>query len=215
MEKYTALVIGASGATGKALVQQLLTDDDCKLVRVFVRNTPPYQHEKLESVIIDFDKIENWHHQIKGDVLFSALGTTLKQAGGKEAQYKIDFTYQYNFAKMAAANQVAQYVLVSSVGASENAIMFYPKMKGALEEAVKELSFKNIHIFQPGILDRGVDDGRFFENLAVKVFKGLNAIGLLKSQKPIPVKTLAKAMITCIKANPTKAINYYKASDIF
>ncbi len=215
MENYTALVLGATGATGIALVRQLILDEACKTIKVFVRKPFPFQHVKLEAIIIDFDKMDNWSHQIKGDVLYSALGTTLKQAGSKDKQYTIDFTYQYNFAKLAAANQVGQYVLVSSLGASKSSLMFYPKMKGELEEEIKLLSFKTVHIFQPGILERNIEDGRFFENLAVKLFKGLNSIGLLKSQKPMPVATLAKAMMQVTKLQQTPKINFYKGVAIF
>ncbi len=215
MEKYTALVIGATGATGKVLVEQLIKDSDCRLIKVFVRKKLSFENHKLEQIITDFEQLQNRSEDIQGDVLFSALGTTLKQAGSKEAQYKVDFTYQYDFAKIASANGVIQYVLISSSGASANAFMFYPKMKGELEEAVKKLPFKTIHIFQPGMLKRNMDDGRFFEKLAVKVFEGLNNIGMLLSQKPMPVATLAKAMISSIRLKHNKAFYYYKGAAIF
>ena len=65
--------------------------------------------------------------------MFSALGTTKKDAGGKDQQYEIDYTYQYKFAKIAAENGVGQFSLVSSVGANAKSSFFYPKIKGALE----------------------------------------------------------------------------------
>jgi hypothetical protein len=49
------------------------------------------QHKKLKVYIIDFDKPNQWKHLVKGDVLFSCLGTTLKAAGSKQAQWKIDY----------------------------------------------------------------------------------------------------------------------------
>lgn len=73
---------------------------------------------------------------MRSDVLFSALGTTLKQAGGKEDQDRIDYTYQYEAAAAAARNGVSQYVLVSSSGANPKSGIFYPRMKGELEDAV-------------------------------------------------------------------------------
>ena len=92
----TAIVIGATGLVGSELVQQLLDDERFSLVKIFVRRSFGKQHPKLEEHIIDFDKIHEWGHLVSGDVLFSALGTTLKQAGGKEAQYRIDYNYQYD-----------------------------------------------------------------------------------------------------------------------
>jgi aspartate-semialdehyde dehydrogenase len=91
--KKTALVIGATGLVGNELVHQLLADDRFGAVLVFVRRSMGISHSKLQEFIINFDEPQNWSHLVKGDVLFSALGTTLKKAGSKEAQYKIDHDY--------------------------------------------------------------------------------------------------------------------------
>src|SRR5689334_5676279 len=101
MDGRTAMVIGATGLVGSHLVQLLLHDDRFAVVKIFARRSTGIQHPKLQERIIDFDHPERWKHLITGDVLFSALGTTLKTAGSKEAQYKIDHTYQFNVAKAA------------------------------------------------------------------------------------------------------------------
>ena len=79
-----ALVIGATGATGKDLVDQLLNDQDYKEVEVFVRNPLNIENSKLTTHIVDFEKPEEWKDLVKGDVAFSCLGTTLKNAGSKD-----------------------------------------------------------------------------------------------------------------------------------
>lgn len=144
MKKLHALVIGATGATGRELVKLLLEDDDFEQVTIFVRNVPSIKHEKLKTYVIDFKEIEKHKDLIKGDVLFSALGTTKKDAGGKNEQYLVDYTYQYEFAKTASDNGVKNYSLVSSTGANANSSFFYPKMKGELESEVKKLIFFNL-----------------------------------------------------------------------
>lgn len=211
----TALVIGATGATGKELVKLLLGDEDFQTIRVFIRRDDNLNHPKLEKFIVDFDKIETWKSELQGDVLFSALGTTLKQAGSEDAQYKVDFTYQFETARAAADGGVKNYVLVSSTGADPKAFFFYPRMKGELEEAVKTLDFQEIHIFQPGILERNADDDRTMENLGLTAIKALNSVGLFKSQKPMPVKILAGKMIKVSKSAPAEKVNYYKLDEIF
>ena len=194
-----ALVIGATGATGRELVQLLLKDDDFHQVTIFVRTAPNINHEKLKIHVMDFNEIENFKNLVKGDILFSALGTTKKDAGGKDQQYEIDYTYQYEFAKIAADNGVVNYSLVSSVGANAKSSFFYPKIKGSLEEAVKKLNFKKIDIFQPPMLIRQPYLMREGEKSGIKILNRLNKIGILKSQKPLAVEALAEKMLETAK----------------
>jgi len=208
-----ALVIGATGATGKDLVNQLLNDKDFEEVNVFVRKPIDIQDNKLKVHVVDFEKPTEWKDSVKGDVAFSCLGTTLKSAGSKEAQRKVDFDYQYEFAKAAKENEVDDYVLVSAYGANSKSKIFYSKMKGELEEAVKQLHFNKITIFKPGMLERK-DSERTGEVLGSRIIKFANKLGLLESQKPLPTDILAKAMINSakIKSNGYSSI---KLGNIF
>ena len=92
-----ALIIGATGATGKDLVTQLLTDDTYSEVHCFVRKPLPLSHPKLHAHVVNFDTPEAWADLLHGDVAFSCLGTTLAVAGSKEAQWRVDYDYQYAF----------------------------------------------------------------------------------------------------------------------
>jgi uncharacterized protein YbjT (DUF2867 family) len=193
-----ALLIGATGATGKDLLELLLKDEEINQVDIFVRRELHVKHEKLNSHIIDFDKPEEWKHLVKGDVLFSCLGTTLKLAGSKEAQWKIDYEYQYQFAKIAEENNVNSYVLVSAANASSKSLIFYSKMKGQLEDDVKALKFLKTIIFNPPLLLRENTD-RKMEVLGAKIIIFLNTLGIFRSQKPLPTKRLAEAMLKSVK----------------
>jgi len=193
-----ALVIGATGATGKDLVNQLLMDNDYDEVNVFVRRPLAVESPKLKTHIVDFGKPEEWKDLVKGDVAFSCLGTTLKAAGSKEAQRKVDHDYQYNFAKAAKENDVEDYILVSSYGADPRSRIFYSRMKGELEQSIKALHFNKLMIFQPGMLERK-DSERTGEVLGGKIIKFANKFGILTQQKPLPTDVLAKAMINSSK----------------
>ncbi|MCX8479562.1 MAG: NAD(P)H-binding protein [Chitinophagales bacterium] len=219
---FKAAVIGASGATGFQLVQHLCKEEVCHEVHVFVRKALAIQSPKLHQHIVDFDQIASWQNLIKGDVLFSAMGTTLKAAGSKEAQYKIDYTYQYEVAKAAAANGVKELVLVSAYGAKLKSPFFYSRMKAELEEALIQLPFERIHIFQPGILDREKADGRMGEHLSLKIIYALNKVGILRSQRPMPVHILAHRLLeTQVSKNCPHSfyrepnVYYYRLADIF
>ena len=106
MNSKTALIIGATGATGSALVKQLLNNDSYGAVHVFARRSGDLEHDKLQWHVVDFDAIDTWKEKLKGDVLFSAMGTTLKTAGSKDAQYQIDYNYQHDVAQAASENGV-------------------------------------------------------------------------------------------------------------
>ena len=214
MENLHALVIGATGATGRELVKLLLKDDDFSQVSIFVRTAPNIKHKKLKINVIDFKDLEKSKDIIKGDILFSALGTTKKDAGGKDQQHEIDYTYQYEFAKIAAENGVANYSLVSSVGANSKSSFFYPKIKGALEEAVKKLNFKKIDIFQPPMLIRQPDLMREGEKNGIKILNRLNKIGILKSQKPLAVEALATKMLEISKTYSKEKASTFLPKDL-
>ncbi|MCU0413720.1 MAG: NAD(P)H-binding protein, partial [Ignavibacteriaceae bacterium] len=142
----TAIVIGATGLIGKHLTKLLLDNPDYSTIRVFARRSINISNSKLAEHIVDFDEIDKWKSKIIDDDLFSAMGTTIKKAGSKEAQYKIDVAYQFDFAKAASENGVKNYFLVSSSGANDESKFFYMKIKGHLEEKVKLLPFNKIRI---------------------------------------------------------------------
>ena len=213
MQQQHAIVLGATGATGRALVQQLLEHPAFGSVTIFVRKAPALTHEKLKVHVIDFSKLQTYKNLIVGDVLFSALGTTRKDAGSKAKQYEVDYTYQYEFAKMALNNEVDHYALVSSYGADETSLFFYLKIKGALEEAIKKLSFQSICIYQPPSLIRQPDLLRPAEKRAIWMLKKLSRIGILRSQQPLSVETLAEKMIV-EAVQDTRGVKVFLPKDI-
>ena len=215
MKNFHALILGATGSTGQVLLDLILKDSSYDKVSIFVRRKTSIKHEKLITHEIDFTRLKDYKRLIYGDILFSAFGTTLKDAGGKNQQYLVDFTYQYEFAKMASDNGINYLSLVSSAGANERSFFFYPKIKGELEQAVKKLRFKKIQIFQPPILIRQPELMRSGERIGIKFLNVLNKIGLLKSQKPLSVSFLAKKMICEIKSEKILGIKTYEPKDIF
>lgn len=189
-----AIVIGATGAVGKELVRALLDDARYTEVAVFVRRDPGVTHSKLTAHVINFEQPDTWRALVTGDVLFSALGTSLKQAGSKEAQRRIDYDYQYMFAEAAHANGVPHLVLLSSLGADGRSSIFYLRLKGELDDAVQRPGFDTVHIVRPPILIRP-EAKRLGETAVVKILQGLNAVGIAKNLAPMSVDTVARCMM--------------------
>jgi uncharacterized protein YbjT (DUF2867 family) len=212
----TAVVIGASGLIGKTLVRKLLEDNRYKSVKVFARRSINISNSKLAEHIVDFDRITDWKNKITGDELYSAMGTTIKKAGSKEAQYKIDVTYQYEFAKAAAENGIKSYFLVSSVGANAKSKIYYAKIKGELEEKVKLLPFNKIRIFRPSLLLGERDEKRFGEKAVEKLLKIVVPLfPFLKNQRPIEGKKVARAMIVSANEDDKERIKIFEPLEIF
>ncbi len=196
-----ALIIGATGATGKDLINVLLQDHYYKEVVVFVRRPCGIIHPKLVEILIDFDQQEKVSHQIKGDVLFSCLGTTLKSAGSKDNQWHIDYEIPLKFAQIAKRNGVPSLVLLSAHGAALNSRIFYSKIKGGLEIALGRLTFDQYIIFKPGSLIRKNSD-RPGERFMNTTFRFLNSLGIWKRFRPLPTTTLAQKLAKAPKTLP-------------
>lgn len=189
-----AILLGATGAVGRDLVRQLLQDDRFTELYLLVRRIPEgLSFPKLRIELLDFDQPDQWPELPEADVLFSSLGTTLRDAGSQAAQYRVDYGYQYEVARRAAARGVPHYVLVSSWGAKPKAQSFYSRMKGELEEAVQTLPFRRISILRPPLLLRP-GSTRGGERLAAAVLRGLGALGLLRVFRPMPTSVVARCM---------------------
>ena len=215
MKKLHALVLGATGATGKEIVKLLLEDSNFSKVSLFVRRKIHIEHKKLTVHKIDFSKLSEYNSLVKGDILFSALGTTRQEAGGKKEQFLVDYTYQYEFAKIASKNGVTHYSLVSSFGANKHSFFFYPKIKGALESSASSLNFNKIHIFQPPSLIRQPELIRLAEKYTINLLQAINKLGLLMSLKPLLVKDLAIKIINESLTNKLEGVTIYKSKDLF
>lgn len=209
----TANVIGATGLVGKQLVQLLLEDENFNKVRIFVRRDSRINHPKLEQQIVDFKDEKKWSNYLTGDVLFSALGTTLKQAGSKEKQYEIDFTFNLNFANKAKENKINNYVLVSSVGANSNSKVFYTRMKGELDDAAEKTGFENLAILRPSSLTGDRTKKRLMEIISIPVANFITQY-VLKKYRPIADKTVARAMINSV-INPNSNKTIWEGDEVF
>jgi uncharacterized protein YbjT (DUF2867 family) len=207
-------IIGATGLVGRELLKQLLNQNLAEHVVVFARRASGLVHPKLEEHLINFENEEEWRHLVKGDVLFSTLGTTLKQAGSKSAQYQVDYTFQYRFAEVASRNGVPVYVLVSSTGASSKSPFFYARMKGELDEAVGKLPFERCVILRPSILAGPREIRRPAEALANSIMKFLSRF-VFRKYRPVPAEVVAAAMINAAFYRPQPGVTIADTDEIF
>jgi uncharacterized protein YbjT (DUF2867 family) len=147
----SALVIGATGLVGTELIHQLVTHPAFGRVVALVRRTPPVAPE-VESIVADFDHLEAVPQAFRVTHVFSALGTTIKQAGSRERFRQVDFGYPLRVAQLAREAGARHCLLVSSLGASSRSRVFYGRVKGELEEALERLGFPSLTLVRPSLL---------------------------------------------------------------
>ena len=208
-----ALVIGATGATGQALLPLLIAAPAVERIDSFGRRAPHLTDAKLHSHIIDFARPQTWAESVRGDTIFACLGTTLQDAGSKEAQWQVDYEANLAFARAARQNDAQTLVLVSSFGADAHSRFFYPRMKGALEAALAELGFPHLVIFRPPLLIRP-GSTRVSERFFVHCANFITAAGLFKSQRPLHVAELAEAMLSTALNPPAERVQVYQPEEI-
>jgi uncharacterized protein YbjT (DUF2867 family) len=187
------IVIGGTGATGRELIECLIGDKRILRVTAFVRNSSLDEHPKLKQVLVDFDRLEEYSSLMVGDVAISCLGTTLKDAGSKQKQFIIDHDIPLKFAEIAYKNGVKKFLLLSSMNANSESHFFYSRMKGMLEQSIRQLGFSSLLIFQPSLLIRP-NTNRLGEKLGQRILELLNNLGFARNHAPIQVSDLAKAM---------------------
>ncbi|MBA4849887.1 oxidoreductase [Emticicia sp. BO119] len=188
----TALIVGASGLIGLQLTQKILNYATYSVVKVLVRKPLDFQHPKLEQIIIDFNNFDK--SLVVADDIFCCLGTTMKQAGSKEAFYKVDFTYPLEIAKAALQNRAKQYLIVTAMGADEKSVFYYNRVKGEIEKALSDLHFPALIIFRPSLLLGERTESRSGEGFATILMKTFDFL-IPDKYKPIKGETVANAML--------------------
>ena len=210
----TAIVIGASGLVGRAVVDQLAITDNIDEIITLTRKSFPHSSSKVFNQVVDFDNLDNYAPLFCADFLFSCLGTTVKQAGSIEAQRKVDLDYQFEAAAFAANNGVSHYLLVSSTGADDQSNNPYLNMKGVLEQRIKHLPFKRISIFQPSLLLGDRTDFRLGEKIGGWLMPVLYVIPWLRRFRPISGEQVAAKMVLSSQQFGS-SLEFFRLDEIF
>ena len=192
----SAVLLGASGLVGSSLLRELLGGDAYEKVTVFVRRELAVNHPKLVQRVVDFERIGEAAEEFRVEDVFCCLGTTIKKAGSQEAFRKVDFTYPVECAKLAKQEGARRFLIITAMGASAKSGIFYNRVKGEVEEAVRGLQLPSVHIFRPSLLLGERGEMRAGESLAIKMAPVLGAVlvGPLKKYRAIEGRVVARAM---------------------
>lgn len=193
----TIIILGATGLTGRLTTELLLQDSKIDHIKIITRRPSGFEHTKAEDIICDLMKLDSIQHRFIADAVICCIGTTKAQTPDKEQYYKIDHGIPLAAARLAKANQIDQFIVVSSVGTSPNSPFFYVRTKGQMERDVKNVGIPHTHIMKPSFINGRPDRARKGEKWLKRAmaFLDLLLIGPLKKYRSIMAGDIAKAMV--------------------
>ena len=193
----SALLLGATGLVGSHCLDLLLASDAYAAVRVITRSPLDRKHRRLEEVRLDLEEMDR-HPELFGvDDVFCCLGTTMARAGSEAAFRRVDHDYPLQAAELATARGADQFLLVSAVGADPQSRIFYNRVKGQVEGAVKRLPFRAVWLLRPSLLLGERPELRVGEKVAAAVAVPLAPllVGRLRRYRPVAGRDVASAMV--------------------
>ena len=193
----TALVFGSTGWIGGHLLDQLIKNDNYNKIKLFVRSEIIINEPKIEIVKTDFNTLDNYKEDIKGDDCFFCIGTTKQNSPDKNEYQKVELEIPKKIAEIAKINSVNSFIFISSIYANPKSSGDYVKFKGLVEEELKKLNFSNLGILRPSFLMGDRKESRVGEKIGILTFRLLSPLllGPLKKMRPINSEKVAKAMI--------------------
>lgn len=197
-----ALIFGATGLTGHALLSRLLADERYGRIRAVVRDPAGLpEHPKLEKHISDFLSPASFGVDGSFQEVYCCIGTTIAKAGSREAFLKVDLEIPVSIAKAAALAGIGSMAVISSLGADANSSNFYLRTKGEMEIRVKSAYQGKLYFLRPSLLLGRRKEFRFGERMAQLILPGLNflMIGKWKRYKAVQADDVAAAMIRVLQ----------------
>lgn len=204
----TAAVLGGTGLVGSELLELLLGDPRYDRVVAIGRRRPERRHPKLDPQKIDFERMEDFAHLFRADDLFCSLGTTLAAAGSADAFRRVDHDYVVEAARLAAEQGTDQFLLVTALGADPSSRVFYNRVKGETETAVKHFPFRALWILRPSLLRGDRAELRIGEKLADLASRPLSFafFGPLRRYRPVEARDVAKALVELAAVDGTGGV---------
>ncbi|HEX2092001.1 MAG TPA: oxidoreductase [Longimicrobiaceae bacterium] len=201
MQPRSALLLGATGLVGGHCLELLLEDVAYREVTVVGRRTLSREHPKLRQVVVDFNRLAESADRFGAQDVFCCLGTTLRTAGSQEAFRRVDLEYPRAAAEIAVRRGAERFLLVSAMGADPGSRIFYNRVKGEVEAAVRALPFHEVVILRPSLLLGERAERRPGEMLAQRVFGPFSdlLVGPLRKYRPVHGRTVARAMVRLAK----------------
>lgn len=212
----TAVIAGASGLVGSRLLDRLLAETRYARITAVVRRPLDKSHPKLEVRTVDFERLEDGLEGLSADDWFCALGTTIRQAGTREAFHRVDYGYPLSLGRLARNAGARQYLVVTAMGASARSSIFYNRVKGELERDLAALNLPRLLLFRPSLLLGDRETPRLGERAGALVMKALNPLmrGPLRTYRAIRADDVAAGMIAAARMEGEPGVRIFDSGNI-
>ena len=197
MKPRTAIVAGATGLVGGECLRRLLADDRYARVLVVARRAPEVRHDKLRALVVEFGRLGEVGSKLRGDHVFCALGTTIRKAGSQERFREVDLEYPLRLAELTLANGARHFSVVSALGASRASPFFYSRVKGEMEQGLRQMGWPSLAILRPSVIAGERAESRPLERLGGRLLHLAPA-----RWRPVAAGDIAAAMIATALREP-------------
>ncbi|WDM63458.1 NAD-dependent dehydratase [Stenotrophomonas forensis] len=195
------MLLGATGLVGGLALPMLLDDPRCRAVVAPTRRALTLAHPKLYAPVLEFDALPEAPDWAQVDAVICALGSTMAQAGSREAFHRIDHDYPLAFAQLARGQGARAFVLNSAAGANAGSAIFYNRVKGELERDLRALEFASLTLVRPGLIGGQRQQVRRGEHFALRVLGVLGPV-LPRAWRINPAERIARALVDAALAPP-------------
>lgn len=211
--RRAALVAGASGLVGTALIERLLAGADyVNVIALARRPLAAAADRRLITVGAGYGALDQTLKPALAGIarqpeldVYCCLGTTLRQAGSEAAFRRVDYDFVLALGHWASTQRARRFIVVSALGANPASGVFYNRVKGEMERDLRKLGLRALTIVRPSLLDgkRGeFRPGEWLALVATRPLRGLIPAGV----RPISAADVAQAMIDAACADPASEV---------
>jgi uncharacterized protein YbjT (DUF2867 family) len=193
------LIAGATGLVGRAAVQLAASDRRFAAVIALVRRPTTFDDGagRVEVRLVDWDGLESTPEACRADAILCALGTTMRDAGSREAFRRVDHDYVMTLARVGLSQGATHFLLVSAVGADVGSRIFYNQVKGEVEAGVAGLGYAGVTVARPSFLVGERREARAGERIA-----GVAGRLLPERWRPVRAEQVAGALLEAAALGP-------------
>jgi len=190
------VIAGSTGLIGSHVTAQLRQTAVYENIYALVRKAGSVEGPII-PLLTDFESLADSLAKTSVDDIYCCLGTTIRKAGSEEAFRKVDYEYPLELAKWGMNSGAKRFFLVSSLGANPGSKVFYNRVKGEIEQAIRELSYESFCVFRPSLLLGQRAEFRPGETIGKIVMSMANPFlfGSVRKYRAIRAETVARAMV--------------------